>query len=52
MCVTGKVVYENHAAARTALAYAQLRRPPEEKKEKRFYKCPLCPGWHLTSRNR
>ena len=45
MCL-GKRLYVNFADAETALHYRQKR----TSKTLRIYKCPICKGYHLTSK--
>lgn len=49
MC-TGKVRYRDEIGALMALA--STARASREREETRYYKCPLCCGWHLTSKGR
>ena len=52
--VTNKVRYRDPREARTGLWSAQEanRRGYSRRHESRFYKCPFCKGWHLTSKER
>jgi hypothetical protein len=43
-----KVRYGNPVAAENALKLINPRHA--SKKPTRFYKCPVCAGWHLTSK--
>lgn len=45
---SGKVRYYDRLAAMIALAGARNCRS-SRRCERRYYRCPLCRGWHLTS---
>ncbi len=45
-CVTGKARYRDRSSANVVLRNVQARGGGLE----RCYQCPLCQGWHLTSR--
>jgi hypothetical protein len=53
MCA-GKRRFPTHEQAQMALVEAILRRNrgSPNRSECRLYHCPLCKGWHLTSRPR
>lgn len=43
--------YRDEIAAKLALATIQRKdKARRSKSERRAYRCPLCGGWHLTSR--
>lgn len=44
-----KVRYRDEIAAQLALARLRREDKPGHT-EKRAYRCPMCAGWHLTSR--
>lgn len=47
-CPTGKVRLRDETAA--ALALAEVKRKRNGLRvEQRYYECPRCKGWHLTS---
>lgn len=49
-CPTGKRLYPDKGAARTALASANRRRARrQQRRESRAYRCLNCNAWHLTS---
>lgn len=43
-----KIRYRNELDAKLALASTQRSRNPR-RKERRYYRCPECKSWHLTS---
>jgi len=47
---TGKLRYRDELGARIALAKLQSRRSSKRRLERRYYHCPFCSGWHLTSK--
>lgn len=49
-CRTGKKYYACESDAKIALANCQSDRNKSQRREQRYYKCPHCSGWHLTSR--
>lgn len=51
-CPSRKLRYQTDIEAKVALASAQVNRERKaaEKVERRIYECPLCHGWHLTSK--
>lgn len=46
---SGKVRYRTLLDAKIALADTH-RNPKSKRDEKRYYRCPYCDGWHLTSK--
>ena len=49
-CKTRKVRYRDHTSA--AMALRVLReRSNHDKIPVRVYECPICKGWHLTSKD-
>lgn len=53
-CRTGKRRYRNEAEAKAALMSARSRGrmddpKAERRREDRYYPCPICGGFHLTS---
>ena len=51
MTTCRKIRYSTKQRASAALAVILLRdKRPEDHREKRYYECPRCHGWHLTSR--
>ena len=48
-CPSGKRRYRDHIGAQFALAVIRHRRT-DRRRETRAYPCPICHGWHLTSR--
>lgn len=46
---SGKVRYRTSLDAKIALAKTHRSRKPK-RDEKRYYRCPYCDGWHLTSK--
>ncbi|MGP8159716.1 MAG: hypothetical protein ACLQGJ_00620 [Candidatus Dormibacteria bacterium] len=50
-CPTGKKRHPDAERARAALDLARLRRDAEPwRRERRSYFCPVCCGYHLTSK--
>lgn len=47
-CRTGKLRYRDRIAA--LLTLDRLDNLDPARREKRAYRCPLCRGWHLTSK--
>lgn len=49
---TGKVRFHTEHAAQVALVGAIVRRNAGrgQRRECRHYQCPVCHGWHLTSK--
>ena len=45
---TRKIRYRTKLDAKLALASTQRSRNPR-REERRYYRCPACKGWHLTS---
>ena len=43
-----KIRYRTKLDAKLALASTQRSRNPR-REERRYYRCPACKGWHLTS---
>lgn len=48
-CPTNKRRYPDHATASAVLRKAKRRRRPGPSDPIRFYRCPICEGYHLTS---
>lgn len=48
-CPSGKRRYPAHSTAKVVLGKAKRRRRPGPCDPVRFYRCPSCEGWHLTS---
>ena len=48
-CPSGKRRYPDHPTAKAVLSKAKRRRRPGPCDPVRFYRCPSCEGWHLTS---
>lgn len=48
-CPTGKVRFSDRESAKRAKAWAQAAGARRGKTIKRYYECPFCQGWHLTS---
>ena len=48
-CPSGKTRFRDHTSATTALALS-AERSTRDVQPKRAYECPLCNGWHLTSK--
>lgn len=51
-CPSGKIRYHDERTARAELVSTVIARNAGKVKrhETRVYECPLCEGWHLTSR--
>lgn len=51
-CPTGKVKYASEHDAQIALVGALVNRNRGrlQRHEQRWYQCPMCTGWHLTSK--
>lgn len=50
-CKSGKTRYRDEIGAKLALARIQHKDSSgRAKQERRVYLCPLCRGWHLTSK--
>lgn len=49
VCLTGKRRWRTRLDAKIALADIN-RRDRQQRREQRAYRCPICNGWHLTSR--
>lgn len=47
-----KVRYRDHLAAKIALASTFRPDKPARRNEVRAYRCPVCKGWHLTSKGK
>lgn len=50
-CPTRKVRYRDQAEVKVALnrTKAKGNLGDKRRREARFYRCPMCNGWHLTS---
>lgn len=48
-CPSGKLRFRDRIGAMMALADC-ARKDAAKRREVRAYRCPLCRGWHLTSR--
>ena len=51
-CTTGKIRFATEHDAQVALVGAVVgrNRGKTQRHEQRYYVCPFCAGWHLTSR--
>lgn len=51
-CATGKKGYRDKIGAMLALAEAGRASRANGREEARYYRCPTCNEWHLTSKRR
>lgn len=47
----GKRRYRDRTEAKIALAQTQSKDAKGDRREKRYYPCGTCKGWHLSSRD-
>lgn len=51
-CATGKLRFQSRLEAMIALVDTGKEGASSRRSEKRFYRCPQCFGWHLTSQQK